>query len=65
MRLHRGGDVRSAPMKYALLVFGVIGLIGAGYIFSVSQSAIHEIEALISALIGVCGLGFAGVMEKR
>ena len=48
---------------------GIMALIGIGGFaigastFSKSLSAVHEIEALISLLIGAVGLGSAGIID--
>lgn len=44
-----------------LFLVAIGGVLTAGSLFGAAQSAIHEIEAFIALLIGVCALGFVAV----
>jgi UDP-N-acetylmuramyl pentapeptide phosphotransferase/UDP-N-acetylglucosamine-1-phosphate transferase len=51
-------------MRIFVGVVGILALFAAAYVFAAAQSAVHEIEAFIAVLIGVTGLGSAGIMER-
>lgn len=40
-------------MRQALVVFGVLGLLAAAALFGVGTSAVHEILATLTGLVGV------------
>jgi membrane associated rhomboid family serine protease len=56
-------------MKTFTTVVCVLGAIGGfgwcALAFANAQGAVHEVEGLIGALIGVCGVGFAGVIQGQ
>jgi hypothetical protein len=56
-------------MKTFTTVVCILGAIGGfgrcALAFANAQGAVHEVEGLIGALIGVCGVGFAGVIQGQ
>lgn len=50
-------------MRFLLMLVGMVAFLFCGLVFANSQSSIHEIEALILALIGVTAAGLAIVSE--
>ena len=54
-------------MRVALVVFGVLGLLAAAALFGVGTSAVHEILATLTGLVGalcLCARAVAAALDE-